>query len=314
MSNESNSITRTEDHKTQILMSGAGGLIGTALVEHLTKHGYRIRPLVRRPARPGEVSWDPARGQLNASDLDGVQAVVHLSGENIGARWTRARKARIRSSRLQGTRLLSEALRRLRTPPDVMVSASAVGIYGNRGDEILTEDSLAGDTSHDFLAELVRDWEAAADPARDAGVRVVHPRFGVALSRRGGALAKLLPLFRLGLGGPLGNGLQWMSWVSIDDLVAAVLHLIRTGTMSGPVNVTAPDPARNLDFTRVLGRVLRRPTILTLPPAALRLVLGEMVDSTLLASTRAVPVRLLASGFQFHEPDLETALRHVLRQ
>ncbi len=296
-----------------VAVSGASGLIGGALVRHLTTKGHRARPLVRRAPGPGEIGWDPAAGRLDPSDLEGLDAVVHLAGENVGVRWTRARKARIRDSRIQGTRVLSEALARTRRRPAVLVSASAIGIYGDRGDEILTESSALG-PREDFLAAVGQEWENAAAPARTAGIRVVHPRFGVVLSPAGGALGKMLLPFRLGLGGLLGDGSQWMSWISIDDVVGALLHLVLNETLSGPVNVTAPEPLRNRDFTRTLGRVLSRPTLLPVPSAALRLVLGEMADSTLLASTRVLPGRLLESGYRFTHPDLETALRHVLRQ
>jgi len=295
-----------------VAVSGASGLIGSALTRRLAADGHRVSRLVRRPAGPGEISWEPATGRLDPNDLEGLDAVVHLAGENVGMRWTRARKARIRDSRVQSTRLLSEALARTRRHPQVLVSASAVGIYGDRGDEILTESSAPG-PGEDFLAALGQEWENAAAPARTAGIRVVHPRLGMALSPAGGALGKMLLPFRLGLGGRLGEGSQWMSWISIDDVAGALLHLVLNGALSGPVNVTAPEPVRNRDFTRTLGRVLSRPTPLPVPSAALRLVLGEMADSTLLASTRVLPERLLESGYRFAHPDLETALRHVLR-
>lgn len=293
-------------------MSGASGLIGTALVRRLVTRGNRVSPLVRRTPGRGEIGWDPEGGRLEPEDFKGVDAVVHLAGENIGARWTTARKARIHSSRVGGTRLLSVALSRMSTPPAVLVSASAVGIYGNRGDEILTEESSAGDRAHDFLAGVGQDWEGAADVARAAGIRVVHPRFGVVLSPHGGVLDRMLPPFRLGVGGRLGSGEQWLSWISIDDAVEALVYLLFTETLPGPVNVTAPEPIRNRDLTRTLGRVLSRPTLLPVPAAALRLALGEMAESTVLASTRAVPRRLVAAGFRFSHPDLETALRHTL--
>jgi hypothetical protein len=267
--------------------------------------------MVRRPARPGEISWDPAGGRLDPADLEGVDKVVHLAGENVGARWTHARKARIRDSRVLGTRLLSETIARLKQPPAVLVSASAVGIYGNRGSEPLGEASLTGDPS-DFLVSVALEWEAAAEPARVAGVRVVHPRFGVILSPEGGALKKMLPPFRLGLGGRMGPGTQWMSWISIDDAVGVILHALSTDTLRGAVNATAPAPLTNRDFTRTLGRVLGRPTPFAIPAAALRLALGEMADSTLLTSARVLPSRLLESGYRFRHPDLESALRHVL--
>jgi uncharacterized protein (TIGR01777 family) len=296
-----------------VAVSGASGLIGGALVRHLTTKGHRVSALVRRAPGPGEIGWDPVAGRLDPGDLEGLDAVVHLAGENVGVRWTTARKARIRDSRIQGTRVLSEALARTSRHPAVLVSASAIGIYGDRGDEIITETSPPG-PREDFLAALGQEWENAAGPARAAGIRVVHPRFGVVLSPAGGALGKMLLPFRLGLGGRLGKGSQWMSWVSIDDVVGALLHLVLNETLAGPANVTAPEPVRNRDFTRTLGRVLSRPTPLPVPSTALRLVLGEMADSTLLASARVVPARLLGSGYRFTHPDLETALRHVLRQ
>jgi hypothetical protein len=292
-------------------VTGASGLIGGSLVEELTRMGHRVKPMVRRPARPGEISWDPAGGRLDPADLEGVDQVVHLAGENVGARWNRARKVRIRDSRVHGTRLLSETIARLKQPPAVLVSASAVGIYGNRGSEPLSEASLTGDPS-DFLVSVALEWEAAAEPARVAGVRVVHPRFSVILSPEGGALKKMLHPFRLGLGGRMGPGTQWMSWISIDDAVGVILHALSTDTLRGAVNATAPAPLTNRDFTRTLGRVLGRPTPFALPAAALRLALGEMADSTLLTSARVLPSRLLESGYRFRHPDLESALRHVL--
>jgi uncharacterized protein len=295
-----------------ILVSGASGLIGSALVRHLIRSGYQVSRLVRRPAGAGEISWNPANGRLDAADLEGIDGVVHLAGENVGVRWTQARKRRIRESRVSGTRLLSETIARLGRPPRVLISASAVGIYGDRGDEILTEASAAGDPSSGFLASVSRDWETAADAARAAGVRVVHPRFGVVLSPGGGALSKMLLPFRLGLGGRVGDGSQWLSWISIDDAVGVIQHAFKTDTLRGPLNATAPDPVTNRDFTRVLGRVLRRPTPLPVPAAALRFALGEMAEETLLASARALPAKLLQSGYQFRHPDLESALRHML--
>jgi uncharacterized protein (TIGR01777 family) len=306
-------MSMVDPTRFHIALTGASGLIGSALRRRLEAAGHRVTPLVRRSAAAGEISWDPEAGRLNPDKLDGVDAVVHLAGENVGARWTRERKARIRSSRIRGTRLLSEALARTRRRPSVLVSASAIGIYGSRGDEILTENSPLGDAAHDFLAGVGQEWEAAAEPARSAGIRVVHPRFGLVLSPAGGALKKMLLPFRLGLGGRLGDGSQWMSWISIDDVVGAIHKVLVTDSFSGPVNLTAPVPVRNRDFTRTLGRVLSRPTPFPIPAAALRLALGEMASATLLASARALPKRLLASGFGFEHPDLEGGLRHVLR-
>jgi uncharacterized protein len=295
-----------------IAVSGASGMIGTALVKELTRQGHRVSRMVRRPAALGEISWDPATGRLDPGDLEGLDAVVHLAGENVGVRWTAARKARIRESRVKGTKLISEALAQLRRRPTVLISASAIGIYGNRGDELLTEASSPGDRSRDFLASVCWEWEAAAQPARAAGIRVVHPRFGLVLSPEGGALKKMLLPFRLGLGGRIGNGTQWISWISIDDAVGAILHAMSTDSLRGPVNAAAPEPLTNRDFTRALGRVLGRPTPFTVPAAALRLVLGEMADSTLLTSARVLPSRLMETGYRFRHPDLEQALRHVL--
>jgi uncharacterized protein len=308
---ENSSPNKTALH---VAVSGAGGLIGSALVRHLNAGGHRVSPLVRRAARPGEIRWDPASGTLDPHDLEGIDGVVHLAGESVGTRWTSARKRRIRDSRVLGTRLLSETLAGLRTRPAVLASASAIGIYGDRGDELLTEHSTLGDPRHDFLASVGQEWEGAADPARAAGIRVVHPRFGVVLSRDGGALKKMLLPFRLGLGGRLGSGRQWMSWISLDDAAAAIVHLLLSPTVTGPVNVTAPTPLRNREFTRILGRVLSRPAVLPVPSVALRLALGEMANGTLLASTRVMPERLTTSGFGFSHPDLETGLRHVLRR
>ncbi len=295
-----------------VAVSGAGGLIGSALLRRLVAGGYRVSPLVRRTPGPGEIGWDPEAGRLDPRDLQGVDAIVHLAGENIGTRWTETRKARIVSSRVKGTRLLSETAGVMAQPPKVLISASAVGIYGNRGDEILTEQSPLG-AADDFLVSTGRQWEAAADPARAAGIRVVHPRFGLVLSPDGGALGRMLLPFRLGIGGRLGSGSQWMSWISIDDAVTALTLLMVNDAGAGPVNVTSPEPVRNRDFTSTLGRVLSRPTVLPVPSLGLRLVFGEMADAALLGSTRVVPQRLLELGFEFHHPDLESALRDVLR-
>jgi uncharacterized protein (TIGR01777 family) len=300
--------------RLQVAVSGASGLIGTALVRALRMKGHRVSALVRRTPGPGEIGWDPEGGRLDPKDLEDLDAIIHLAGENVGARWTAARKQRIRNSRVRGTRLLSEAMAQTRKRPSVLVSASAIGIYGSRGDEVIAEESSLGDAAHDFLAAVGQEWERAAEPARAAGIRVVHSRFGLVLSPDGGALGRMLLPFRLGLGGRLGSGSQWMSWISIDDVVSALLHLLVTDTLVGPVNVTAPEPVRNRDFTHILGRVLSRPTLFSVPAVALRLALGEMADGTLLSSVRALPQRLLASGFRFAYPDLESALRHVLRR
>jgi uncharacterized protein (TIGR01777 family) len=295
-----------------VLVTGASGLVGTALTHFLTTGGHTVVPLVRSPGsgdrrRP---HWDPAAGTIDTASLEGIDAVVHLAGENIaGGRWTPARKARIRESRVQGTRLLAEALARLTQPPQVLVSASAVGYYGSRGDESVTEESEPG---LGFLAEVCRAWEAATAPAAQRGIRVVHARLGVVLSLRGGALAKLLPPFRAGLGGKVGTGRQFMSWVHVDDAVGAVHHALMDGSLAGAVNVTAPDPVTNLEFTRALGRVLVRPTLAPLPATPARLLFGEMADALLLEGVRALPARLEAGGYRFRHPRVEDALRFEL--
>jgi hypothetical protein len=296
-----------------VAVTGASGLIGSALMRRLIGDGHQVSSLVRhRPVAPGEIFWDPSGGSLDPRSLEDVHAVIHLAGENVGARWTAARKGRIRSSRVAGTRLLSETLAGLQRPPQVMVSASAVGIYGNRGDEVLTESSPPGNPAHDFLVSVSKAWEQATAPAEAEGIRVVHPRFGIVLSPHGGALRKMLLPFRLGLGGRLGSGRQWMSWISIDDAVEALHRLLLDESLEGPVNLTAPEPLTNSDFTRTLARVLSRPAIFPMPQAALRLALGEMADGTVLSSARVIPSRLLEAGFRFGQPDLASALRHVL--
>lgn len=292
-----------------VAVTGASGLVGSTLLPLLSTGRHQVTRLVRRAAGEGEATWDPASG-VEPSALEGVDAVVHLAGENIAAaRWTAAAKQRIRDSRVQGTRVLSETLSRSPRPPKVLVSASAIGFYGNRGDEELTEDSAAG---AGFLAEVVRDWEAATEPARAAGIRVVNLRFGVILSPRGGALAKMLLPFKLGAGGRVGDGRQYWSWISIDDAAGAIYHSMMADGLSGPVNAVAPHAVRNSEFTETLGRVLRRPTILPMPAFAARLALGEMADDLLLASARVIPRQLERTDYVFRQPTLELALRHVL--
>ena len=295
----------------KVAVTGASGLMGSALVPFLTAGGHQVLRLVRRaPRSEEEVRWDPSRDEIDASALEGVDAVIHLSGENLaGGRWTDGRKTRIRNSRIDSTRTLARALASLKRPPKVLVSASAIGLYGDCGEDWVTESSPAAD---DFLAHLTRDWEAAAAPAADAGIRVVHPRFGVVLSPAGGALGKLLLPFRLGLGGVVGPGTQYMSWVAMDDVLGALHHALVDEEMRGPFNLVTPEPVTNREFTRTLGRVLGRPTLLPVPAFALKAVLGEMAEATLLASTRVRPDRLQSRGYGFRFPDLESALRHAL--
>jgi uncharacterized protein len=294
-----------------ILVTGASGLIGSALVSNLGAAGHDVTRLVRSQPKSGEKAghWDPMAGTIDMSGLQGVEAVVHLAGENIAERWTAAKKAKIRASRVQGTQVLCEALTRLAPLPKVLVSASAIGYYGDRGAEVLTEDSAPGSG---FLAEVCRAWEAATEPAQQRGIRVVRLRFGVVLSAAGGALAKMLPPFRFGLGGVLGSGRQYMSWIALDDAVAAIHHALVTDSLQGPTNAVAPQAVTNEEFTRTLGKVLGRPTLLPMPAFAARLMFGEMADELLLASTRVQPAKLQASGYSFRYPDLEGAFRHVL--
>lgn len=293
-----------------VLISGATGLIGSALVADLEAGGHRTTRLTRSPKEPGDVGWDPLAGEIDAARLGGHDAVVHLAGESIAeGRWNAEKKRRIMESRERGTRLLAETLAGLPEPPEVMVSISAVGYYGDRGDEVLTEESPPGS---DFLAEVCKVWEAAADPAREAGIRVVHLRLGIVLSPKGGALGTTLPIFKLGGGGRIGNGRQWWSWVALDDVVGAIVHALENDSVEGPVNVGAPNPLTNAEYTRVLGRVLNRPTIFPLPAPAARLALGEVADALLLASQRMEPARLAATGYTFRYPELEGALRHLL--
>ena len=294
----------------KILVTGATGLVGSALIPLLAGGGHEVARLGRSAPGAGDIRWDPDAGALEASALEGFDGVVHLAGENIASgRWNAARKRRIKESRVRGTLLLAETLAGLERPPRVLVSASAVGFYGDRGDEDLTEESPAGSG---FLSEVCREWEAATEAAAGKGIRVVHARLGVVLSKGGGALAKMLTPFKLGAGGIVGNGRQYVSWITLDDTAAALAHLLATETVSGPVNLVAPAPVTNREFTKTLGRVLRRPTLFPLPGFVARVVFGEMADALLLASTRVKPVNLLGSGYVFRHGSLEEGLRAVL--
>jgi uncharacterized protein (TIGR01777 family) len=295
----------------KVAITGVSGLLGSALVPFLREGGHEVLRLVRRaPKAKDEARWDPAAGTIDASALEAADAVVNLSGENLaGGRWTEQRKDLLRSSRLGPTRLLAETLARLKTKPKALVSVSAIGYYGNRGDAWLTEAEPA---AGDFLGRLSSEWESAAQPAAAAGIRVVHPRLGVVLSPAGGALGKMLLPFKAGLGGVLGPGTQYMSWIAIDDVLGAFRHLLEGEGLAGPVNTVAPEPVTNAVFTKTLGRVLGRPTVAPAPGFALRLAFGEMADATLLSSARVRADRLLAGGYSFRFPTLEGALRHVL--
>jgi hypothetical protein len=294
----------------RISVTGSSGLIGAALVPSLTAGGHEVGRVARSAAAAGDWRWDPDAGHVDAGAVSGQDAVVHLAGESIAAgRWSAERKARIRESRVRGTRVVAEAVARADPRPKALLCASAMGFYGDRGDELLTEASAPG---VGFLPEVSREWEEACAPARDQGVRVVHLRFGIVLSPAGGALAKMLLPFRLGAGGVVGSGRQWWSWVALDDAVGAIRHALVTPGLSGPVNVVAPNAVTNADFTRSLGRALGRPTLFPVPAFAARLAFGEMADALLLASARVVPERLQQTGYSFRHPELGSALRHML--
>ncbi len=293
----------------RILVSGASGLIGAAFAQAALSAGHAVTPLTRTKS-PGSVLWDPSAGALSAAAVEGFEAVVHLAGENIAAgRWTSAQKRRILDSRVLGTQLLSSTLAKLQHRPSVLISASAIGFYGNCGDRVLTEDSPSGS---DFLANVCREWERATEPAAKAGIRVVHLRTGIVLAREGGALKKMLLPFRMGVGGKIGSGRQYMSWIDLQDEVDVILHCITDASVHGPVNSVGPSPVTNSEFTAALGRVLGRPTIFPLPAFAARMVLGEMADALLLASQRVEPAKLTAAGFNFRHRNLEDTLRRIL--
>jgi uncharacterized protein (TIGR01777 family) len=296
-----------------ILISGSTGLIGSRLCSSLIKDRHRVMRLVRRaPSGADEIHWDPSSGALDTSVLEGLDAVIHLAGESIAAgRWTPEKKRRIRESRLKGTRLLTQSLSRLLDPPKVLVSVSAIGYYGDRGEEQLDEESSSG---AGFLPELCREWETATAPAAMKGIRTVIPRLGMVLSGAGGALERMLPIFRLGMGARVGSGRQYMSWIAIDDLVGVIHHAIKNESIQGPVNAVSPNPVTNLVFSKVLGRVLSRPVLFALPAFAARLALGQMAEEVLLAGARVSPARLIKSGYHFAFPELEGALRHVLQK
>jgi uncharacterized protein (TIGR01777 family) len=298
----------------RLAITGSTGLVGSEVVDDLSAGGHEVVRLVRRLAAPGEnavLRWDPVTREIDAAGLEGVDAVIHLAGENVGSgRWTASRKAAIRDSRVNGTRLLCDTLARLARPPKTLVCASAIGIYGDRGEEPLTEESPAAEG---FLPKVCREWEAASAPAARKGIRVVALRFGMVLSSKGGALSRMLPLFRAGFGGVIGSGRQYVSWIALDEIPLLLLHTLHCSDLSGPVNAVAPRPVTNREFTEALGKVLSRPTPLPVPAFALRLAVGrEMADALLLASARVLPRRLEETGYAFRFPELGAALRHLL--
>jgi uncharacterized protein (TIGR01777 family) len=295
----------------RILVTGASGLIGSALIPALETRSHRIVKLVRTAvSSPSDAAtWNPDAGQITLDKAGNIDAVVHLAGEPIAKRWSVEVKRRIRDSRVKGTRLLSEALARLPKPPKVLVCASATGLYGDRGEEWLDETSRPG---LGFLAETCREWESAAAAAREAGIRVVHLRLGLVLTPKGGALAKMLPAFRLGLGGRLGDGRAFWSWIALDDLLEVIQRSLADESLRGPVNTVSPNPVTNAEFTATLGRVLRRPAILPVPRFVIEVVFGEMGREALMSSFRVKPVMLLEAGFRFRFLELEPALRHLL--
>ena len=294
----------------KLLVSGGSGLVGTALRRQMSSDSCQITTLTRSAGSEDSIHWSPEQGLLPLDQMTGFDAVVHLAGDNIAdGRWTAAKKARIRDSRVNGTTLLSKALAELEIKPKVLVSASAIGFYGNRGDEKLVEEASNGST---YLAEVCREWEAATQPAKDAGIRVINLRFGIILSPKGGALKNMLLPFRFGAGGRVGNGRQYWSWISLADAVGSIEHSISHAELVGPVNAVAPEPATNLEFTKALGGVLKRPTIFPMPAVAAKMALGEMADALLLSSARVYPQKLQATGYTFQHPNLAIALQSLL--
>ena len=296
----------------KILITGGTGLIGSALNSYLKAHDHSTYIVVRKtPQSTNEIQWDPAAGTIDRTKIDAMDAAVHLAGESIAAgRWTPERKTAILESRVKGTRLLSEALASTPNPPKTLICASASGYYGNRGTEVMTEES---DPGNGFLSDVCKQWEAAANPAREKGIRVVNMRFGIVLSPKGGALAKMLTPFKLGAGGPIGSGQQYWSWIALDDVITAIDHAIQMESLKDGVNTVTPNPATNAEFTKVLGCVLMRPAFFPLPSFGAHVVLGEMADELLLASCRMQPAKLLATNYVFRYPDLTGALYHLLK-
>ena len=297
----------------KILIGGSHGLVGTALIKSLEAQGHEIFRLVRHaPTSKTEVEWSPDRYSIALARIEGFDAVVNLAGESIAeGRWTDEKKRRIRESRVKGTKLLGDALANLTVRPKTFVCASAIGYYGNRGDELLTETSAPGD---DFLAKVCAEWEQATALAAEKGIRVVNARFGVILDNNGGALQKMLPPFRMGVGGRIGSGKQWMSWIALDDVIGGIKFALANESVRGPVNFVSPNPVTNAEFTKTLGKVLSRPTIFSIPAFAVKLMFGEMGEALLLGGQRVAPVRLVGGGFEFRYPQLQAALGHILEK
>lgn len=303
---------RGKHSPANILISGSGGVVGSALIPFLTTGGHRVIRLIRRQPGPKEnaVYWNPATGCLDYDTLNGIDTVIHLAGENIGqGRWTRAKKKKIIESRVRGTSLIARAAAALKPRPRVLICASAIGYYGDRGDQIMTEKENPGD---DFISKVCYEWEKAAAPALEKGIRVVFLRIGIALTPAGGALARLLLPFQMGIGGKMGNGRQYMSWIGIDDVIGAIYHVMNNDDVEGPVNVVSPNPVTNLEFTKALGNVLSRPAPLSVPAAAIMLAFGKMGREIVLSSTRVRPEKLLNTGYRFRNPDIEGTLAHLL--
>jgi uncharacterized protein len=300
---------------TRILVSGSSGLVGSALVPSLKSAGARVERLVRAGSLPGStdeerIQWDPSQ-PISPDVVSGFDAVIHLAGESVLGRWTEKKKARIRNSRIPATSNLARALAQAKAKPHAFLSASAIGYYGNRGDEILREESPFGTG---FAADLARDWEDATKPAVSAGIRTAQMRIGVILAKAGGALTQMLPPFKLGLGGRVGSGKQWMSWIDLQDIVGAIQHIVGTDSVSGPVNLVAPKPVQNFEFSETLASTLHRPALFPAPAFAMRLAFGDMADELLLASQRVEPKRLLSSGYQFRFSEVRASVQHILQK
>jgi uncharacterized protein (TIGR01777 family) len=295
----------------KVAVTGSSGLIGSSLVSFLSKkNNVTVSKILRENPEDNEIAWKPEGGDWNSAFTGGIDGIVHLAGENIASgRWTKAKKEKIRNSRIEGTKKLCEHILKLPTPPSVVICASAIGFYGDRGMEFLNESSSRGSG---FLPDVCLGWEEATESVSKAGIRVVNVRLGIVLSKNGGALAKMLAPFKMGMGGKIGSGTQYMSWVAMGDVTGAIYHALVTDSLKGPVNVTAPNPVTNKEFTNILGKVLKRPTVMPMPAFAARLAFGEMANDLLLASTKVAPKRLSDSGYKFQYTELENALKHVL--